>query len=275
MIGGKSGGAHGNPRVSSWYQRDDGVYVDVVAGYTLYGGAEATNVSRMAAGPEGFLITGNRVSGAAVWTSPDALEFELHDDIPEMINGADRVTLAIGQVHDGQRWTVVGSASLTDRLARVPMAWTSPDGLTWTDERVPRTDEFNDLEQVTPLGDGLIAVGLRGQAYGVWTRDAEGEWELGEEFGEVRTSGGSPAVSSLVSLADAGDDERRLLASVATGETYQLWSSTSPGTWDQMSVPVSPEVGSERSLTVAARGDDVLLLADDAAQGRVWVATWP
>ena len=72
MIGGKSGGAHGNPRVSSWYQREDGVYVDVVAGYTLYGGAEATNVSRMAAGPDGFLISGNRVSGAAVWTSPDA-----------------------------------------------------------------------------------------------------------------------------------------------------------------------------------------------------------
>ena len=106
-------------------------------------------------------------------------------------------------------------------------------------------------------------------------RSGRRESVLGEEFGEVRTSGGSPAVSSLVSLADAGDDERRLLASVATGETYQLWSSTSPGTWDQMSVPVSPEVGSERSLTVAARGDDVLLLADDAAQGRVWVATWP
>ena len=203
MIGGKSGGAHGNPRVSSWYERDDGVYVDVIAGYTLYGGAEATNVSRMAAGPDGFLISGNRVSGAAVWTSPDALEFELHDDVHELANSAGRVTLAIGQVHDGEEWTLVGSASLTDRLARVPMVWTSPDGLAWTEERVPRTDEFNDLEQVTPVGDGLVAVGLRGQAYGVWTRDADGEWDLGETFGEVQTAGGSPAVSSLVSLPGA------------------------------------------------------------------------
>jgi hypothetical protein len=275
MIGGKSGGAHGNPRVSSWHQREDGVYVDVIAGYTLYGGAEATNVSRMAAGPDGFLISGNRVSGAAVWTSPDALEFELHDDVHELANSAGRVTLAIGQVHDGAEWTLVGSASLTDRLARVPMAWTSPDGLTWTEERVPRTDEFNDLEQVTPVGDGLVAVGLRGRAYGVWTRDADGEWELGEAFGEVQTAGGSPAVSSLVSLADVADDDRRLLAAVADGESYQLWASTAAGTWDQVPVPLAPEVGSERTLTVAGRGDDVLLLADDAAQGRVWLATWP
>ena len=155
------------------------------------------------------------------------------------------------------------------------MAWTSPDGLTWTEERVPRTDEFNDLEQVTPVGDGLVAVGLRGQAYGVWTRDADGEWELGEAFGEVQTAGGSPAVSSLVSLPTAGDDDRRLLAAVADGESYQLWASTAAGTWDQVSVPLAPEVGSERTLTVAGRGDDVLLLADDAAQGRVWLATWP
>lgn len=274
-IGGKSGGAHGNPRVSSWYQREDGVFIDVVAGYTLYGGAEATNVSRIAGGPDGFLITGNRVSGAAVWTSADARGFELHDDVPELVSGSDRATLAIGQVHDGDRWVVVGSASLTDRLARVPMAWTSPDGLTWTDEEVPRTDEFNDLEQVTPVGDGLVALGLRGQAYGVWIRDAEGAWALGEAFGEVQTAGGSPAVSSLVSLPAGDEDERRLLATVADGASYQLWSSTAPGTWGRVSVPLEPEVGSERTLSVAARGGDVLLIADDGANGQVWLATWP
>lgn len=274
MVGGKSGGAHGNPRVSSWYQREDGVLVDVHAGYTLYGGAEATNVSRVAAGPDGYLITGNRVSGAAVWTSTDAREFTLHDDVPELVSGSDRQTLAIGQMHDGERWTVVGSASLTDRLARVPMAWTSPDGLTWTDEQVPRTDEFNDLEQVVPVGDGLVAVGLRGQAYGVWTRDAQGDWGLGESFGTVRTSGGSPAVSSLVSLPTEGDDERRLLTSVADGESYQLWASTAAGAWSRIDVPAAPEVGSERTLNVAARGQDVLLIADDGTQGRLWLATW-
>lgn len=275
MIGGKSGGAHGNPRVSSWYQREDGVFVDVIAGYTLYGGAEATNVSRIAAGPGGFLISGNRVSGAAVWTSADAREFALHDDVPELVSGPDRATLAIGQVHDGERWVVVGSASLTGRLARVPMAWTSPDGLTWTDEDVPRTDEFNDLEQVAVVDDELVALGLRGQAYGVWTREADGRWELGEAFGAVQTSWGSPAVSSLVSLPTGAGQDRRLLASVADGESYQLWSSTAPDSWSRVSVPLKPEVGSERNLSVSARGQDVLLVADDGANGRVWLATWP
>lgn len=275
LIGGKSGGAHGNPRVSSWYQRADGVFVDVIAGYTLYGGAEATNVSRIAAGPGGFLISGNRVSGAAVWTSADAREFALHDDVPELVSGPDRATLAIGQVHDGERWVVVGSASLTGRLARVPMAWTSPDGLTWTDEDVPRTDEFNDLEQVAVVDDELVALGLRGQAYGVWTRVADGRWELGEAFGAVQTSGGSPAVSSLVSLPTGAGQDRRLLASVADGESYQLWSSTAPDSWSRVSVPLEPEIGSERNLSVSARGQDVLLVADDGADGRLWLATWP
>lgn len=275
MIGGKSGGAHGNPRVSSWYQREDGVFVDVIAGYTLYGGAEATNVSRIAAGPDGYLISGNRVSGAAVWTSADAREFALHDDVPELVSGPDRATLAIGQVHDGERWVVVGSASLTGRLARVPMAWTSPDGLTWTDEDVPRTDEFNDLEQVAVVDDELVALGLRGQAYGVWTREADGRWEVGEAFGAVQTSWGSPAVSSLVSLPTGAGQDRRLLASVADGESYQLWSSTAPDSWSRVSVPLKPEVGSERNLSVSARGQDVLLVADDGANGRVWLATWP
>jgi hypothetical protein len=33
-VGAKSGGAHGNPRVTTWYQRDDGVMDEVLAAFS-------------------------------------------------------------------------------------------------------------------------------------------------------------------------------------------------------------------------------------------------
>ena len=80
MIGSRSGGAHGNPRVTSWYQRADGALVDMQAPFELYGGPEAVSVRRVVAGPSGWLIAGNRLSGAAVWVSADATDFRIVDD---------------------------------------------------------------------------------------------------------------------------------------------------------------------------------------------------
>ena len=131
-------------------------------------------------------------------------------------------------------------------------------------------------QSTTPAcaADGLVAIGLRGQAYGVWTRSGDGRWRMAETFGEVRATGGSPAVASIASLPPDGSGQRRLLVSIADGQTYQLWSSPQQGTWDRVLVPLEPEVGSERVLAVANRGKDVLLLADDGMDGRIWLANW-
>ena len=84
MVGAKSGGAHGNPRVTTWYRRDDGVFTDVVAAFELYGGPLAVTVGRIAGGPDGWLIAGARTSGAAVWLSDDATDFRLVDGDPAL-----------------------------------------------------------------------------------------------------------------------------------------------------------------------------------------------
>ena len=47
-------------------------------------------MARLVAGPAGFLITGNRTSGAAVWTSPDASEFEIIEAAPGLASDAAR-----------------------------------------------------------------------------------------------------------------------------------------------------------------------------------------
>ena len=59
-LGAKSGGAHGNPRISSFYQQADALIEVTNAAFTLYGGSDAVNVGRLSAGPKGFLLAGNR-----------------------------------------------------------------------------------------------------------------------------------------------------------------------------------------------------------------------
>jgi hypothetical protein len=50
-LGAAPGGAHGNPRTSSWYQRPDGTLTEVQAAFELYGGPNAVAVSRIAGSP--------------------------------------------------------------------------------------------------------------------------------------------------------------------------------------------------------------------------------
>ncbi len=234
MVGAKSGGAHGNPRVTTWYRRDDGVFTDVVAAFELYGGPLAVTVGRIAGGPDGWLIAGARTSGAAVWLSDDATDFRLVDGDPELSSDDSRQTLAWDQVYDGQGWTVVGSASVQGQLARVPMAWTSPDGETWQREEVPESDLFADLERVIQVQGDLLAAGIRGEEFGTWQR-VDGTWaELGT-FGALDPDGGAaPFVSGLT---EAGS---QVFASVSDGTSYRLWTSDDGRDWRPVTTPSTP-----------------------------------
>ena len=269
MVGSKEGGAHGNPRVSTWYQRADGVFVDVDAAFELYGGPHAVSVGRMAGGPDGWLIAGNRTSGAAVWVSPDATGFDLVDDDPQLSKDDQFDTTALDQVHDGQQWTVVGSATTPGRLPRVPMSWRSEDGRTWQREEVPATEEFNDLERVVNLGDRLVAVGIRGDRFGTWERRGD-SWRTGAQFGALDDDGhAAPFVSALAVTGD------QLLATVSDGASYEMWSSSGGEQWRSVRTPTHPTTAGEHLMSVASDRDQVLLLTDDGEQGQVWTARWP
>jgi hypothetical protein len=269
MIGSRSGGAHGNPRVTSWYQRADGALVDMQAPFELYGGPEAVSVRRVVAGPSGWLIAGNRLSGAAVWVSADATDFRIVDDDPALRSDASTRTSALDQVWDGAAWTVVGRVETAGRVSPVPFAWTSSDGERWTREPVPtRTDGFADLERVVDDDGDLTAVGLRGDHFGVWRRHG-GRWtESGSFGGFAAGSTGARFVSGLVGRS--GD----LVATVSDGARYLLWSDTGSGPWRQVVAPARPPSNGDTQVTVASDGDSVLLLSDDGTSGRVWLTGW-
>lgn len=270
MLGAKEGGAHGNPRVSTWRALPDDSFESVTAPFELYGGPHAVNVGRLAAGPPGWLIVGNRFSGAAVWTSRDAREFRLVDDDPALRRDAELDTFAVDAAYAEGAWTAVGGAQRPGRVARVPMAWVSTDGLAWRRMKVPYDEKFAELQRVAPIADGLLAVGVIGDRFGTW-HESGGRWRAGARFGNIdQDVSAAPFVSAL---AVAG---QQVVAVVSDGDQYALWASPDAGAhWSPFDTPTQPRTAGEQILVARTSGNEVLLLADDAKSGRLWLAALP
>jgi hypothetical protein len=101
VVGARSGGAHGNPRVTTFWL-DGETLVDVRTVFTQYGGVSATNVGPIAGGPAGWLITGNRTSGPGVWVTDDPREFTLVEAEPGLTDDGDLESLAQGAGWTGE-----------------------------------------------------------------------------------------------------------------------------------------------------------------------------
>ena len=219
-VGARSGGAHGNPRVTS-FRLDGETLVDVPATFTQYGGISATNVGPIAGGEAGWLIAGNRLSGPGVWFTDDPDGFTRVEDEPGLTEDGDLESLAQGAGWSGEEWVLVGSGTRPgSRLDPEPLAWTSADGLTWTREEMPGEEGVQDVQRVAALHDGrLLAVGRDGDGFGAWLRDDDG-WAEPVRFGAIAQAWhGSPYVASLA-LTSAG-----VLATVSTGDHYEMWQS--------------------------------------------------
>jgi hypothetical protein len=264
-IGAKSGGSHGNPRTSTWFLRDD-TMVEVNAEFTLYGGSEAVNVSRMSAGAKGFLIAGNRVSGAAAWLSPDATAFNLIEAAPNLASDPQVDTFAQDGMVTETGYTLIGGGLTKGRIDRDPLVWLSADGTAWRRVVLPRDDTFEELQRMVRVGDDLVAVGLHGETFGAWRGKGE-TWEAAGRFGAGMGRTGLGGVRSATSVKGA------LLVAAQDGERYAMWLSSDAGrAWRPASLPPGDHpAGAERTIGVAASGDTVIAVTDNARQGHVWL----
>lgn len=263
-VGARSGGAHGNPRVTT-FQMDGDTLVDVPANLVQYGGVSATNVGPIAGGPSGWLITGNRTSGPGVWFTDDPSEFTRVEAEPGLTDDGDLESLAQGAGWTGEEWVLVGSGARTGRhLDPDPLAWTSPDGLTWSPQEMPAADGVQDVQRVAVLGNGTtLAVGRDRDTFAAWLHDDDG-WQEPVPFGAIAEEWrGAPYVASLAATA-AG-----ILATVSTGERYELWRTDDGRDWQQVDVPLEPQTAGDHTLMVAA-GGDVLVVGDAGDGGHVW-----
>lgn len=263
-IGAKPGGAHGNPRVTSWWQRGDTTLVDVDAPFELFGGPSAVNVGPVHGGPNGWLIAGNRTGGPAVWVATDPRTFTLIDHAPHLADGDGWTGLAQDVTWDGDRWVLVGGGGYRTHLHQQPLAWTSTDGHHWTREPVPGSTEFADLQRVVAQPGGAIAVGLRDNTFGAWRRAPTGWTETGT-FGRLAPTGTTSA--RVLSLTVAGS---HLAAAVSDGSTLALWASPDATTWTQLTLPTNATAGGGRSIHVDGSGDTLLLTISDATTSTIW-----
>jgi hypothetical protein len=262
-IGAKSGGAHGNPRISTFYSSGDNL-VEVGAAFTLYGGSEQVNLGRISVGPKGWLIAGNRVTGAAAWLSSDAKTFEIVEKAPGLASDAGLDTLAEDGYVGDDGYTLVGGALPHGRLDHDPFVWTSPDGHAWTRIALPHDEQYEDLQRVVRVGDQLVALGLHGEGFSAWYGKGGG-WHTGGRFG----GSGSP-LGGVRSATVAGTT---VYVAAQDGTKYGIWASTDGGrVWRSVTVPPGAHpAGSEKSMALAASGRTLLALGDDGTQGKLWV----
>ncbi|MEV0605534.1 hypothetical protein AB0I61_04060 [Polymorphospora rubra] len=264
-VGARSGGVHGNPRVVTWRQVPDGSLVEVPAPFELYGGAEARNVGRIAGGAGGWLIAGNRVSGAAVWGSVDAAGFELRAGLPGLASDDRGVTWAYDVAAGPAGWVLAG---VVTGDADAAVVWTSPDGVGWTRVGLPGDGARERPQRVVMAAGGPVVVGVRGSSFGAWRAEGDrwgpGGWRAAGRFGTGAAGGSVQAVAPLA----AG-----LLVVAWDGARHGLWVSPDAGeSWRPMSGPDDLPVGGDRSAGVAAGAGRVVLVVDDGREGRLWVA---
>jgi len=267
VVGARSGGAHGNPRVTTFYLDGAGRFVDVLAVFTQYGGISATSVGPISGGPAGWLIAGNRLTGPGVWVTDDPGGFTRVEGEPGLTDDGDLASLAQAGGWTGSGWVLVGGGARPGHnMDRDPLAWTSADGLSWTPEAMPAEPGVQDVHRVVALPDGrLLAVGLSGDNFAAWLRD--GTWQPSVQFGQLADiSSGAPYVSSLA-VTSVG-----VLATVSTGAEYQLWHSDDGTAWHRLDVPLTPTTAGDHALAVA-QASGVLLVADDGGGARLWTGS--
>jgi hypothetical protein len=264
-IGDKTGGVHGNPRTSSWHHEANGVLSEVIAYFEQYGGNNAVNVSRIAGGPAGWVIAGNRASGAAAWISPDAADFRLVEGAPGLANDKQVKTRAVDVVAASGGWMILGAVTAVGSINQDPAAWISADGLAWRRIEVPGTTEYEELQRAVTVGDQVVAIGPQGDAFGAWRGDGS-SWRAIGRFG----ASGGPGRGFAEALTAAGG---RLFAAVSDGAAYSVWQSSDSGSgWHLVSLPAQAPSGFGMAAVVIGNEHQLLLIMNDGRASRAWTA---
>ncbi len=182
-VGARSGGAHGNPRVTS-FRMDGDILVDVPANFVQYGGVTATNVGPIAGGPTGWLITGNRTSGPGVCFT---------DDLESSAQGAGWV---------GKEWMVVGSGARTGRHL-------DPDPLACRTCSTSQCSTTGGRWPWAVTSSGIFAAVSTGERYELWRTDDGRGWRQVDVPLHPQTAGDHTLVvaagGDVLVVGDAGD----------------------------------------------------------------------
>ena len=280
-IGQAVGGAHGNPRVGSWYL-DGNLLREVTAPVELYGGPRQGSVNEMAAGPTGFVVVGTRTdrnerTGAAAWVSPDAHdEFTIADADPALESADGETVRALGVAGRANGFLAVGDrfVSGTGRVDADGLFWTSPDGRHWTRVTMADADilagpgsEEPQLATAWRSGWAVAGTDSTGGATRVvvWTSTDGTSWQR-TDVGALGTNPDS--LSAATSLDVAGDGT--LVVGARLGTRLAVATSSDGRTWKALALPADMPAGDHAVVLAAPAGDRLVLAATGDSSTKVW-----
>jgi hypothetical protein len=171
---GSDGSPDGGGDAAVWTSVDGMTWSRVPHDEAVFGGEtddDYYSMSSVTAGGPGLVAVGSDPLGAAVWTSPDGLNWVRVPHIDEVFSGGD---------HPEMRSVTVGGPGLVAVGSEWERAvvWTSVDGITWSrvasDEAIfgGGSDSFHGdmaMSAVAVVGPGLVAVGWDPAGAVVWT----------------------------------------------------------------------------------------------------------
>jgi hypothetical protein len=280
-IGQAVGGAHGNPRVGSWYL-DGNLLKEVTAPVELYGGPRQGSVNEMAAGPTGFVVVGTRTdcnerAGAAAWVSPDARDqFTIVDADPALESAATETVRALGVAGDANGFLAVGDrfVSGTGRLDADGLFWTSPDGRHWArvtmaDPSVLAGPGSEEPQLATAWRNGWAVAGTDSTAgvtrVVVWTSPDGVSWQRTD----VGALGADPDSLSAVTSLQVADDGR-IVVGARLGTRLAVATSADGRTWKALTLPADMPASDHAVVLAAPAGDRLVLAATGDSSTRVW-----
>lgn len=133
----------------------------------IFGGPGWQFINAVAVGPQGYVAAGTNILGrpgvdndVAVWVSPDGVAWTR---VAEETFAIPRVQRVSAMVHGPEGFVAVGHDT-AQAGNRIPAAWHSPDGTTWSQIDGPAFTEPGHrwMNTVTTGGPGLIAAGADG-----------------------------------------------------------------------------------------------------------------
>jgi protein kinase-like protein len=207
-----------------------------------------------AAGPRGYVITGTVAQPGGgysreVWWSPDLVSWTRAHDVNET-SGSNQV-LAAAAGPDG-----FVSAGAHERL---PAAWTSPDGRTWTAVTLPLPAGASAgvIQQVAVNGNHAVALGQLTTAHGVLPLAAQSD-DRGQTWHPVPFSAPGPGVS-FTSLTPSGGGFTAAAQFRSPGGTTgaAVWTSADGKKWTRSQVSGLTGGGSHDLTALAASGTAV------------------
>lgn len=236
-------------------------------------GGIAERVMTVAAGPQGYVAAGSvgpelLDRHARFWTSADGIEWQPVPDDPVAFANAE--VRAVTAFQDG--FVAVGVlGTMQDRTGAV--AWTSPDGVTWTRADDPAFDGGIAIAVVAAPFGGLVAVGsdLDRREAVAWTSPDGRSWTRAPGEPSRQYPGGYVWMTDVVAIGDAviGIGEHQGLQR----GTATSWISSDGRTWERARTAPVQEQGEFYAITPGGPGAIVVgsYGAPDSYLPTVWV----